>query len=202
MGQAVEGVAHCPSAPVTFLGEQIPKEIWGLCSSQYWKFGEEEGPRALQVAQQGDGFSGRRGGTWFPRDIPSYSWAVWEQLLLLPLCWSESSWLGFVGFSPPGMLCEQRILHRYRDLTSRWKSRALSPECSVIPDLWTSFVRQSDIILKEGKCFPKDRLCSLKNTSDIITLHRFLVGNKQSLKTARAVKIYGIKIYSVKIFIP
>lgn len=61
MGQAVEGVAHCPSAPVTFLGEQIPKEIWGLCSSQYWKFGEEERPRALQVAQQGDGFSGTSG---------------------------------------------------------------------------------------------------------------------------------------------
>lgn len=139
---------------------------------------------------------------WFLTNIPSYSWAVWEQLLLLPLCSSESSWLGFVGFSPPGMLCEQRILHRYRDLTSRWKNRALSPEYSVIPDIWTSFVRQSDIILKEGKCFPKDRLCSLKNTSDIITLHRFLVGNKQSLKTARAVKIYGIKIYSVKIFIP
>lgn len=83
----------------------------------------------------------------------------------------------------------------------KMENRALSPECSVIPDIWTSFVRQSDVISKE-ECFPRDRSCSLKNTSDIITLHRFLVGKKQRLKTARAVKIYGIKIYSVKIFIP
>lgn len=78
----------------------------------------------------------------------------------------------------------------------------MSHERFASADIWSFFVRRSDIILREGECFPRDRLSSLRNTSDIITLHRFLVGEKQSLKPARTVKIYGIKIYSVKIFIP
>lgn len=70
-------------------------EIWGLEVSVPLSVGnlaQQVRRRRDQVAQQGDGFSGRRGETWLPIDIPSYPWAVWEQLFLL---WADRRVLGW-----------------------------------------------------------------------------------------------------------
>lgn len=95
----MEGAGHCLSAPCHLFGGTNPClvppqdsccEIWGLKVSVPLSVGNlaqqvsQEGPRALQVAQQGDGFFGRRGEGWFPVDIPSY--ALGSLGTAFPLC--------------------------------------------------------------------------------------------------------------------
>lgn len=124
----MEGAGHCPgfSSVFTFLGEQIP--VLSHHRAAAVKFGVSRSLllSVLEIWLSRWGGGGTKSLLWQERwDLVPYRYSQLFVGCLGAACPPPSVliWEFLAGISeiqnrnPPGMLCEQRILHRYRELS-------------------------------------------------------------------------------------